>query len=211
MRRIQRELPNRSAYAVARELKRSDGLTVKELADILRLSYMGVKAQCLALEKTGHVTSRSTHSGMGRPRLVYSLSARGQELFQTDDHRFALSLLGEARVLFGSAAPEKLIYLHFQKQAMAYLAKMPTEGSWDEKLAALAEIREAEGTMPGIVGASLVEYHCPLAAIFEDYPAAASMEESMISKVLGSPVRRRTDGKGAPVRFEAFCCESKPA
>ena len=191
------------------ELKRSDGLPVGKLAEILGMSYMGVKAQCLALEKSGHVVSRSTHCGTGRPHLIYRLSGRGQDLFQRDDQRFALSLLKEAQTLFGPAAAEKLLYLHFQRRAAAYAAKIPSAGSWDEKLAALAEAREAEGCMPRIEGEILVESHCPLAGIFEAYPAAAGMEEAAISKVLGLPVERRRDGD--QIRFEAFRCERSAA
>ena len=200
VRKIKRELPTRSAYAVAMELKRSDGLPVGALAERLGMSYMGIKAQCLALEKSGHVVSRSVHCGTGRPHLIYRLSVRGQELFQRDDNRFALSLLQEAQTLFGQAAAEKLLYLHFQRQAAVYAAKIRSAGTWGEKLAALAEIRESGGTMPRIDGETLVESHCPLAAIFEAYPAAAGMEEAMISKVIGLPVKRRRDGD--QLRFE---------
>jgi len=201
MRKIHRELPGRSAYAVAKELKRSDGMAVGELAERLGMSYMGVKAQCLALEKSGHAVSRSTHCGAGRPHLIYRLSGRGQELFQSGDHRLALSLLREAQALFGPAAAEKLLYLHFQRQAAAYAEKIPPSGTWEEKLAALAELREAEGAMPRIEGGALVESHSPLAAIFEAYPAAAAMEDAMIAKAVGLPIRRRRDGD--QIRMEA--------
>jgi len=200
MRKIHRELPGRSAYAVAKELKRSDGMSVGELAERLGMSYMGVKAQCLALEKSGRAVSRSTHRGAGRPHLIYRLSGRGQELFQSGDQRFALSLLREAQALFGPTAAEKLLYLHFQRQAAAY-EKIPPSGTWEEKLAALAEIREGEGAMPRIEGDALVESHSPLAAIFEAYPAAAAMEDAMIAKAVGLQIRRRRDGD--QIRMEA--------
>jgi len=202
VRKIKRELPGRSAYAVAMELKRSDGMPVGELAERLGMSYMGVKAQCLVLEKSGHVVSRSVHRGAGRPHLIYRLSERGQELFRTDDNRFALSLLKEAQVLFGPAAAEKILYLHFQRQAEAYAAKIPPAGTGEEKLHALAGLRESEGTMPRIEAGTLVEAHCPMAAVFESYPAAADMEEAMLSKAIGLQIKRRRDGE--QVRFESI-------
>ena len=208
MRNIKRELPNRSAYAVADALKRSNGLPVGDLATRLAMSYMGVKAQCLALEKSGHITSRNQHRGSGRPQLIYRLTAKGQRLFQNEDHRLAVSLLHEARTLFGAAAAEKLLFLHFQKQTDGYLKTMPGKASPDDRLAALAAQRDAGGHMSRVEGGCLVESHVPLAGLFEAFPAAIAMEESMISKVLGVAVTRVPESSGDhyQIRFESFRC-----
>jgi len=205
---MKRELPNRSAYAVADVLKRSSGLPVGEIATRLGMSYMGVKAQCLALEKSGYITTRNQHCGSGRPQLVYRLTAKGQRLFQTDDHRLAVSLLHEARTLFGAAAAEKLLFLHFQNQAVWYLEKIPAKASQEERLAALAALRNAAGHMARVEGGCLVESHVPLAGLFDAFPAAITMEETMISKVLGTPVTRLAENSGDhyQIRFEAFRC-----
>ena len=208
VRNIKRELPNRSAYAVANELKRSGGLSVGEIATRLTMSYMGVKSQCLALEKNGHITSRNQHHGSGRPQLIYRLTAKGQRLFQTDDHGVAVSLLNEAQTLFGVAAAEKLLFLHFQKQAAAHLKNIPAKASPEVRLAAVAAWRDAGGHMARVEGGCLVESHVPLAAVFEAFPAAIAMEEAMISKVLGVPVTRSAENSGDhyQIRFEAFRC-----
>jgi len=208
VRNIKRELPNRSAYAVANELKRSSGLTVGELATRLDMSYMGVKAQCLALEKSGHITSRNQHQGSGRPHLIYRLTAKGQRLFQNDDHGIAVSILHEARTLFGAAAAEKLLFLHFQKQAAEYLKDIPANASPEERLAAVAARRDAGGHMARVEGGCLVESHVPLAALFEAFPPAIAMEEAMVSKALGVAVTRLTENSGDhyQIRFEAFRC-----
>jgi predicted ArsR family transcriptional regulator len=206
--KIKRELPNRSAYAVADALKRSGGLSVGDLAARLGMSYMGVKAQCLALEKSRHITSRNQHCGSGRPQLIYRLTARGQSLFQNDDHRLAISLLNEARTLFGAAAAEKLLFLHFQKQTAGYLKLLPDRSSAEERLAALAALRDADGHMARVESGCLVESHVPLAGLFEAFPAAIAMEETMIAKVLGTPVTRLAESSGDhyQIRFEAFRC-----
>ena len=205
---MKRELPNRSAYAVADALKRSGGLPVSEIAARLGMSYMGIKAQCLTLEKSGHITARNQHHGSGRPQLVYRLTAKGQRLFQNDDHRLAVSLLHEARTLFGAAAAEKLLFLHFQNQAAGYLEKIPVKASPEDRLAALAALRDASGHMARIEGGCLVESHVPLAGLFDAFPAAVAMEEAMISKILGTPVTRVSESAGDhyQIRFEAFRC-----
>jgi len=187
---------------VAHELKRSGGLPVAELAARMGMSYMGVKAQCLALEKSGHAVSRSTHNGTGRPLLCYRLTDIGHGLFNSCDNRMAASLLDSARTLFGPNAAEKLLYLHFQKLAAGYVEKIPSEAPAGEKLAALAKIRESEGTMASVEGGALIESHSPLARIFDLCPAAAGMEEAAVSKALGRKVTRVVEPAGGRVRFE---------
>lgn len=208
MGKTKRDNPGRPGWEVLTELKRSDGLSVGQLAGRLGMSYMGMKTRCLALEKSGHVTSRNAHNGNGRPLLVYRLSARGQERFPESDNRLALDLLDEARALFGPAAAEKLLFKYFERKASAYALAVAGLGSTGEKLAALARLRETEGCMPRVEGDALVESHCPLLGVFEAFPQAAQLEEALISQVLGTPVRRirQATGDHYQIRFEAFRC-----
>lgn len=208
VRNIKRELPNRSAYSVANELKRSNGLPVAQLAERLGLSYMGVKAQCLSLEKSGYLSSRNQHHGSGRPQLIYRLTAKGQTLFHQEDHSLALSLLREAQSLFGASAAEKLLFRHFQNRTEEYLKKLSGKSSGEERLAATAALRDADGHMARVEDGVLVESHVPLARLFEAFPAGQGMEEAMISKVLGQSVKRveETSGDHYQIRFEAFRC-----
>ena len=208
MPKIRRDLPNRAAYAVAIELKRSRGLPVGEIATRLGMSYMGIKSQCLALEKNGHITARNQHCETGRPQLIYRLTAKGQRLFQKDDQRLAISLLNEARKLFGAAAAEKLLFLHFQNLTAEYLKQIPAKATPEERLTAVAALRDADGHMARIEAGCLWESHVPLAGIFEAFPAAVAMEEIMISKVLGAAVTRIAENSGDhyQIRFEAFHC-----
>jgi predicted ArsR family transcriptional regulator len=201
VRKSPRKSPGRSALAVAGELKRSGGLPVGELAERMGMSYMGVKAHCLALEKSGHAVSRSTHNGTGRPFLCYRLTELGHGLFDRGESRLAASLLDSARVLFGPAAADKLLFHHFQKLAAAYAEKIPASATDEEKLAALARIRESEGTMPSVGDGALVEAHSPLARIFASHPAAVAMEEAALSKALGRKVTRTAEPGGGRVRF----------
>lgn len=190
------------------ELKKSTGLAVADIAARLGMSYMGTKAQCLALEKSGHLTSRNRHSGNGRPRLVYRLTAKGQSLFATEDQHLAISLLREARTLFGPAAPEKLLFLHFQTLGAEYLGMLSQAPTVEARLSKLASLRDSRGHMSQIINGALVEFQIPLSSIFREWPSAMAMEEAMLSKVVGTPLKRTMEGEGDHqcVRFEAFRC-----
>jgi len=210
MRRARKEVPGLAAREVLGEIKRSSGLCVTELAGRLGLSYMGAKQHCLKLEKLGFLTSRNQHHEAGRPRLVYRLSQRGQDHFsapgQTDP---AVSLLLQARLLFGALAPGKLLYLHFRALTQKYAAEIPASGTLEDRLNVLAGLRERDGCMACVEGAGLlVEYHCPWSGLFAEFPEAMDMEEAMISEILGAKMLRRIVGTKAHYKicFEAFDC-----
>ena len=191
---------------VLRELKRSGGLGVKELAARLGMSYMGVKQHCLNLEKLGCLSSRNHHRGPGRPLLVYRLSRRGQRLFIRQDNGLLISVLKQAGLLFGANAAAKLLYLSFQEKAARYSEKIPMGESLGRRMERLAALRDAEGCMAaGGGGDCIVEYHCPWQDLYEAFPEAPAMEEALFSKVLGEPVVRRVveSGDHYEIRFEA--------
>ncbi len=190
---------------VLREIKQSSGLSVPELAERLDLSYMGAKQHCLVLEKKGYLTSRNQHNGAGRPRLIYRLTPKGQAAFDSTDGGISLSLLRQARTLFGPTAPGKLLYLHFQDKTAACLEKIPRELPVEERLKKLAELRSAEGCMSRVEENGLLEYHCPWSPLYSEFPEALAMEEGMMAKAAGLPLRRRQIDSGGvhyEIRFE---------
>ena len=191
---------------VLRELKRSSGLSVQDLAARLSMSYMGVKQHCLNLEKQGLLTSKNQHRGPGRPHLVYRLSRRGQQLFIKQDNGLLINVLQQSGVLFGANAAAKLLFLSFQQRAAKYSASIPQDEPPARRMELLAALRDAEGCMSTAGrGDCIVEYHSPWQDLFEAFPEALGMEEAMISKVLGEKVvRRAVDAADHyEVRFES--------
>ena len=183
--------------AVLEQIKRSgEGMCVKELSAKLGMSYMGVKAHCLALSESGHLItwrSPSSSSCKGRPRLLYKLSELGAELFASSENQFALDLLKEASGLYGAGAPQKLLLMYFRSLQSRY-SQLINEEAPSEWPRALAGLRDAEGRMSGLMRSSksweIHESHNPLEHIMMEYPEACAMEEHMISEVLGQPVMR---------------------
>jgi len=184
--------------AVLETIKRfPDGMSVTELTAELGMSYMGVKAHCSALEKTGHLESCRGHSSKGRPRLLYRLTAKGEELFDEPGHDLVLDLLREASVLFGSSAPQKLLALYFRSQSARYASRM-NHGELSDRAAMLARMRDAEGRISTLQAGSSMEIHeChdPLAELRKAYPGISAMEEAMIGEVLGASVQRIEEGR----------------
>src|SRR5687767_1101276 len=91
---------------VLNELKRSQGLSVTEIATRVKMSYMGVKGICLDLEKRGLVDTWRQPQKIGRPQMLYRLTHRAHELFPATSNEMTIDLLHTAQKLFGATAPE---------------------------------------------------------------------------------------------------------
>lgn len=183
---------------VLESIRRSaEGLSVKALSERLGMSYMGVKAHCIALTTAGYLTTWRQPAAKGRPLMLYRLTETGRKLFAETGQDLAIALLGEATGLFGATAPQKLLAMYFRSLSSRYREAMATadgEGGEDPagRLRAFARLRDAEGRISSLRedAREIRECHNPLASVMRLYPAAAAMEESMVGEVLDRPVRR---------------------
>jgi predicted ArsR family transcriptional regulator len=186
---------------VLERIKRSgEGIGVKELAALLGMSYMGVKAHCLALVSAGYLTTWRVPSTRGRPLMLYRLTDSGELLFAESDDSLAMDLLREASGLFGNAAPQKLLVMHFRNLAESYREKLSgTESS--ARVDGFVKLRDREGRMTSFhagVAWEIHECHNPLAGMMRKYPFVPGLEEHMVGDVLGLPVSR-TEREGMVV------------
>lgn len=173
----------------------SEGMSVKVLSSKLNMSYMGVKAHCIALTTAGHLTTWRQPTAKGRPQMVYRLTEKGRQLFAESGPDLALQLLKESEGLFGATAPQKLLMMYFRSLAATYLHSLTTVDP-AERVHAFVRLRDAEGRISSLREdqvREIRECHNPLASVMKQYPGVATMEESMVGEVLGSPVRRAED------------------
>ena len=174
----------------------SDGLTVAELSDQLRLSYMGVKGQCANLEANGLLESwRVPRQGAGRPLKLYRTTVRARSLFSVPDHQLPVQLLLASRSLFGSSAAEKLLFRFYQDQEANWSRVLSAETDLRPKLRLLEQLREKHGVLSRIVSATNVsaevrEFSHAHQSVFDSFPEAEEMEQRCLTSVLGLPVRR---------------------
>ncbi len=185
--------------AILEALARNAESSAAQLAKEFQMSYMGARSQCLALEKSGYLSSRlQAVEGRGRPEIMYSLTPRSRNIFPQAGVPLIASLLGHAERLFGRQAPAKLLFLHFKELGDRYVREL--EGlPAAERPAALAQIRSADGYVsafdPGPPPA-LIEGHSPLAALQKEYPETIATETEVIGRALGGRVTRETSRGG---------------
>ena len=80
--RLLAEIGRTQRLEILNTLKRTRGLSVNELVEKMKMSYMGIKQHCLTLERDGYLDTWRRPQKMGRPEMVYRLTRRTHDLFQ---------------------------------------------------------------------------------------------------------------------------------
>jgi predicted ArsR family transcriptional regulator len=194
--RLIAEIGRTQRLEIINSLKRTKGMSVNELVDKMKMSYMGIKQHCITLHRDGYLDTWRRPQRMGRPEMVYRLTRRSHDLFQADSHQLTLDLLKASEQIYGPNAPEKLLYNVFKKKTAALKAKAKGDTVAD-RAKWLAHIRDGEGYMAqfvnGIDGESphILECHSPLMNLLDQYPIIGRFEQDMFDAVLGTRVRRK--------------------
>lgn len=205
MQRLLAQIGRSQRLSVLNLIKRApDGLAVRAMADRLKMSYMGVKKICFDLEKDGYLDTFRRHRGVGRPELLYRLTVKARDLFPQADNGLSLALLEMAKKLYGTGAPEKMLFLYYQDHTKNYVDRMKGDTT-EERAQCLVRLREREGHMADLLEGPpllLVEHHHPMEALIAAMPRVAELEREMFQKILGVPVRRQQSGAGGYYRCE---------
>ena len=192
--KIARSIARPQAVAILDLVKRSTGLSVNELSKQLKLSYMGAKQYCNELEKKGMLDTFRRPRDIGRPDMLYRLTAKAEAFYPEVGNELSIDLLHSAAQLYGPSAPDKLLFNYFNRQADAYLRKIKGT-TLSERVTSLAKLRDAEGYCAQVEidadqNVSLVEFHSLFKNIILAFPNVGRLEELMLSRVLGVRVKR---------------------
>jgi predicted ArsR family transcriptional regulator len=193
--RLISEIGRTQRLEIINSLKRTKGMSVNELVGKMNMSYMGIKQHCITLHRDGYLDTWRRPQKMGRPEMVYRLTRRSHDLFQADSHQFTLDLLKASQEIYGSNAPEKLLYNIFKKKTAALKAKAKGDTA-AERAKWLAHVRDGEGYMSQFIndkndGLQILECHSPILNLLEHYPIIGRFEQDMFEAVLGTRVRRQ--------------------
>ena len=192
--RLISEIGRTQRLEILNSLKRTRGMSVNELVGKMKMSYMGIKQHCLTLHRDGYLDTWRRPQRMGRPEMVYRLTRRTHDLFQADSNQFTFDLLKSAQEIYGTNAPEKLLYNIFEKKTAALKTKAKGN-TVAERAKWLARFRDGEGYMTQLItgdegGPKILECHSPIMNLLERFPIIARLEQDMFEAVLGTPVRR---------------------
>ncbi|PYL14961.1 MAG: transcriptional regulator [Verrucomicrobia bacterium] len=193
--RLLAEIGRTQRLEILNSLKRTRGMSVNELVAKMKMSYMGIKQHCLTLQRDGYLDTWRRPQRMGRPEMVYRLTRRTHDLFPTDSNQFTFELLKSSHEIYGSNAPEKLLYNVFERKGAALKAKAKGDTVAD-RAKWLAKVRDGEGYMAQFVteekegGPQILECHSPILNLLDRYPIVGRLEQDMFAAVLDTRVRR---------------------
>ena len=178
--------------------------TVNELAAELKLTDNAVRAHLLRLVRDGLIRQSGIQPGFRKPHATYALTAHAEQIFpKAYGPLLDLVLTVFARKL----SPQELragMREVGKKVASEHLLELEGKSREQRINAALGILKELGGaaTFHKIDGKHLIRGNgCPLAAATAHHPEACLIAESLLSRIIGVPVKERCRHEGAP-----SCC-----
>ena len=186
------EIGKSQRLQIINKLKRTSGLSVKELSTLLEMSYMGVKQHCIDLQKDRYLDTWRRPVALGRPEMVYRLTRRTHELFPETSNLLTIEMLECSKKLYGPAAAEKLLFMVFQQKTAQYLPRIKGETP-SQRAKWLTRLRDHDGCMAELEtedGLRIVEHHSPVMDLLRSFPIVGRLETEMFQRLLKVQVRR---------------------
>ncbi len=158
----------------------------------------GARLQLARLVQEGWIETESRSKGVGRPLVLFRLTAKGHARFPDAHAELSAQLLETANELLGPKALSILIRAREEAADKRYAAGLQDLHSLEERLTALAALRTAEGYMAEWIqeadGYYFIENHCPVCRAATLCRDICRSEMNNLSKALGKKVRvERTD------------------
>ena len=187
-------------------LLRRGNQTVEDLARALNLTDNAVRSHLATLERDGLVRQQGVRRGLGKPAYGYELTPDAERLFPKPYAPVLRHLLDALSERLAPADLEDL--LRAVGRRLAAGAPPPPGDRRAAAQAAVAALNELGGLaeLEERDDALLIRgYSCPLAAAVPGHPAVCSLAASLLTELVGAPVRECCDQREPP-----RCCFDLP-
>lgn len=180
---------------ILRTLRTRGRCSVRELAEVSRVSLASVRHHLANLQADNFVTVEEERHGVGRPRLLFSLTEAGLDLFPSRYVRLTNRLLSELKQSLSSGQVQALmtgIATSMATEVAGQLEGLPLEQRLERLLDWLAEegfeaeIERQEGQI------RIRELSCPYFRIGRLHPEVCHVGQSFLASALSLPVERVT-------------------
>ncbi len=199
--------------ALLLELKRSGGLSARDIAGRLQLSLNAVRHHLKELELEGVVGYDRTARGVGAPSHTYRLSAQGEALFPRHYEATLTRLLEQVAARDGREAVLAMLGEHFADLAESLRPALAATTVPAERVAIVTQALTALGYMAAGTAThccgTLIAHNCAIRAVAERFPEICAAEQRFLAETMGGRVERTAhmlDGACAcsyKVRFAA--------
>lgn len=176
-------------------LKENGGLTADRLASMLEISAVAVRRHLDNLKNAGLVDYDEVRHGMGRPKFVYSLTAKTDYIFPRNYEELAHDIIEIVKELYGPEAVEAIFAKRFQRIKKAYEPRV-NASTLDGRIEQLVSLRQQDGFManwqPNEDGTFvLTELNCPIQNVAEGCCEACEQDLQLFVELLDADVLRQ--------------------
>ncbi|MCQ0986958.1 helix-turn-helix transcriptional regulator [Jiella marina] len=174
-------------------LKMHGAMTAAALGDKLGTTAEAARQQLVRLGEDGLVAAESRPAGRGRPTQRWALTEAAQARFPDTHAALTVELLDSIRTALGEDALNRVIARRETETRRTYEAAMRDCSQLNERVAALAAMRTAEGYMAEWQEREdgsllLTENHCPICAAASACQGFCRAELQVFKSVLGPSV-----------------------
>jgi len=178
---------------ILQTLLRKPRVTINELAEAVGINAISVRHHLTNLTAEGLISADEERHGVGRPRLVYSLTEDGMEKFPTKYLRLTTRLLDQMKDSMPGPVVAKLFSQIAEDMANEYSDQMKGL-SMEERLDFVKEMLAREGfTVEWEKKGSDYQIHeisCPYYQIGIAHPEVCTVDQTLISKMLALPASK---------------------
>jgi predicted ArsR family transcriptional regulator len=176
-------------------LHRQGRATVKELGRQLSLTPTGIRQHLTVLERDGLLRASEERGRVGRPSLVYSLTAKAETLFPKNYDQLAVALLEETRAMSGKDGLQTLLRRVSQNLAAPYLDRVQGKSPRKRAEEATRVLRE-QGCLVDMEedGDDILirEYTCPYDSVARQNSGVCVLHVDFVSRLTGGDVKLTT-------------------
>lgn len=178
---------------ILQSLLRKPRITINEIAEAVGINAISVRHHLSNLEKEGLIAAEEERHGVGRPRLVYSLTQDGMERFPTKYLRLTTKLLAQMKETLPAPAVANLFSQVAEEMAHEY-SEQVKDMSMEERLDFVKDMLAQEGfTVEWEKKGKEYQIHeisCPYYQIGVAHPEVCTVDQTLISKMLALPVSK---------------------
>ena len=178
---------------IMQTLLRQSRTTISELAEAVGINPISVRHHLTNLQVEGLVGTEEERHGVGRPRLVYSLTEVGMERFPTRYLRLTTRLLAQMKESMPEPVVSKLFAEMADGLAEEYASQMKGL-NMEERLELAKSLLTEEGfTIEWERTGGQYQIHeitCPYLQIGQSHPEVCTVDQTLISKMLAVPAEK---------------------
>jgi len=173
-------------------MKTQGVLDVTDMSKQLGITEMAVRRHLNTLERDGFIQTNIVRRPKGRPRHVYSLTAKAEDWFPNNYKGLALDLLEEVVQALGSDQLDRLFEGRKEKLFSKYADRMKGK-NLRRKVEQLADIQNKDGYMvewdkDANGNYIFKQYNCPISQVANRYGQACKSELTLFQSLLDANV-----------------------